>query len=170
MIQETNDLPASCVTPSSPVHVSSPPQASSDPPPFVLYSPLPPSSPPIYADDYAPEFETMAGPYLPGDDPDLIYDDYSGAWGAEMPHQNDNPETTHKDDRDELIHEDLDGLDDEIFEGWSDNEGDGYFGSLHEPDDLAKEEGIPSSDPDDWWPWENREASIYEISRCRYTN
>ena len=31
------------------------------------------------------DFPDFPGPYLPGDDPNEIYDDYTGAWGSQMP-------------------------------------------------------------------------------------
>lgn len=79
-VNELNDVR---VAPSSP---QSPTQHTSDLPSFHhVSSPLPRSSPPVYEDDDLPGFYPSAGPCLPEDDPNDIFDDYSGPYGAQMP-------------------------------------------------------------------------------------
>jgi hypothetical protein len=160
LIMETNGFPP---PPSSLVHASSPTQMASDLPVYERQSSLPPSSPPIYADDDIPEFSTMPGPFLSGDDPDFIYDDYSGAWGLNMPCL--DPELRQpRDDvflEDKYAGQDLLGESDEEFEGEAeDAERVEYFGSLQEAEDLTESGITQINNPDDWWPWANRKVRV----------
>ena len=164
LIKQTNGLPQ---PPSSPAQPSSPTQIASDLPAHERQSSLPPSSPPIYQDDEIPEFSTMPGPCLLRDNPDLIYDDYSGAWGTTMPHLND-PELRStlgaEFQADEQVRDDLEDLDEEDFEGDGEDIEDSeteYFGSLQEAEDLTESWGTQNSDPDDWWPWADRKVGFF---------
>ncbi|KAF7971993.1 hypothetical protein HWV62_19267 [Athelia sp. TMB] len=78
LVNELNDMP---VVPTSPI---SPGQAALDLPEYCS-SPLPRSSPPLYPDDDIPAFHTSAGPYLPEDNPNEIFDDYSSPYNAPVP-------------------------------------------------------------------------------------
>jgi len=158
-IHETNDLPP---PPSSPVHVSSPTQVDSDLPTYEHQSPLPVSSPPIYSDDEIPNFSPMPGPFLDGDDPNAIYDDYSGAWGAIMPRLDDTEQASDENlHADERVGEEPEESDEDEFEGEAEdkNEGESYFGPSYEVEDLTEDSS--SSNSEDWWPWANREVLIY---------
>jgi len=152
-IKDTNGLPP---PPSSPAHKSSPTQIASDLPADDRQSSLPPSSPPIYPDDDIPEISTMPGPFLPGDGLDLIYDDYSGAWGMTMPRLDDDLDQRRTYDtgfqEDNHTGQDLEELDEEEFKGGYGNAEVEYFRSLHEAEDFTEAGGLHSSDPNDWWP------------------
>ncbi|KAF7968548.1 hypothetical protein HWV62_30129 [Athelia sp. TMB] len=69
------------VVPTNPI---SPGQAALDLPEYCS-SPLPRSSPPLHPDDDIPAFHTSAGPYLPEDNPNEIFDDYSSLYNAPVP-------------------------------------------------------------------------------------
>jgi hypothetical protein len=104
----------------------------------------------------------MPGPFLPGDDPDFIYDDYSGAWGLNMPCLDSKPRQPHDDvfQEDKHAGQDL-GESDEEFEGESeDTERVEYFGSLEEAEDLTEGGIAQLNDPNDWWPWANCKVRV----------
>lgn len=100
------------IAPSSPL---SPTQRASDLP-FSHHnsSPLPRSSPPVYSDDAIPAFYTSAGPWLPEDDQNEIFDDYGGPYGAQMPSPEDPEVSSHGDKPDDADLSDPEG---EVFEG-----------------------------------------------------
>lgn len=160
-------------TPSSPFHMSSPFQESSDPP-----------SP--YRHPEPNTFTTVPGPWLPGDNPTLLYNDWDNVWGPDMPRKPDSdsgeddlvsddgwegpgsyplllsdPDSEGEDRSDSEIPEDdpfdvaLDAL---VNDG--DLEGLGLcedFGAAAEAEDMTEDRDINGLD-EDWWPWANREV------------
>jgi hypothetical protein len=134
-------------------------QVASDLPTYEEQSPLPASSPPIYFDDEVPNFSAMPGPFLDGDDPGTIYDDYSGAWGATMPRLEDaeKPKASEGNLReDKQVGQEAEESDDDEFEGEAEDEGDAYFGHSDEVEDLTEDNYL--SNPADWRPWVNCEV------------
>jgi hypothetical protein len=153
------------VPPSSPPHASSPPQAQSDPPEISRSSPAPMSSPsqcvsplsqssppqpssPIYPEIPHGDIFTVQGPYLEGDGDNLIYDNWAGSWGLQMPN---SPE-------DEVISGDETEVEFE-GEGECGAEVKDYYGASVEEADLT-DNGLQNANPDDWWPWANREVRM----------
>ena len=162
-VNELNDVQPA---PSSPF---SPTQRASDLPSFDrLSSPLPQSSPLVYPDDELPDLCSSAGPWLPEDDPNGIFDDYGGPYGAQMPSPED-PRVSGHEDKEHDSEADLSDSEAEEFEGEGEVavEGEGeddtrmsaaeqqdYFGPSVELEDLTEHESLA----EDWWPWETREV------------
>ncbi|KAF7982888.1 hypothetical protein HWV62_25136 [Athelia sp. TMB] len=105
--------------PSSPL---SPTQRASDlPSSHHFSSPLPRSSPPVDPDNELPHFQPSAGPWLPDDDPNEIFDDYSGPYGALMPSPEEPTRNSgHEDKQGEV---ELSDSEAEEFEGEAEIEG-----------------------------------------------
>jgi hypothetical protein len=154
------------VPPSSPPPASSPPQAQSDPPEISRSSPAPvsspsqcvsplsqssspqPSSPPIYSEMPHSDIFTVQGPHLESDGDDLIYDNWAGSWGLQMPKLPEN-EVESGDETDAE------------FEGEGEcEEVKDYYGASVEEVDLTADDGSKNANPDDWWPWANREVRV----------
>ncbi|KAJ7138522.1 hypothetical protein C8R43DRAFT_1132056 [Mycena crocata] len=157
---------------SSPFHVSSPPEQHSSQP----------ASPAV--DTHFPPFQTISGPYLPGDDEDGIFDNWNPVWGPGMPEKPDE-------EPEELATND----------GWEDDNGSDYlsdsgsvdghslvpeddpFDEFNHPVDSDSEteecsdnhdfgETVEHEDEDmsgpvntksEWWPWANREEALLDI-------
>ena len=160
--------------PSSPMHMSSPPQEpSSDPTPVEPETQMHSS--------HSPPFPTVPGPHLADDNPDLIYDDFDQVWGPSLATQSDyeedegdptfdwshlpprllsdnESETESAPDIDSLDAmtdgEESDTFDLEGFEG---------HGLGETEQELSIEEQLLESDEgseDAWWPWPSREVCI----------
>lgn len=175
---------------SSPFHMSSPPQYSSDP-----ASPTIDESPDIIVEPLL----TVPGPQLAGDRPDVIYDDWDAVWESRMPTRPDadSPEAEeyyfgHPDhsnewyDPPDALDTDIDGSEeeevpnDDPFETVSerteiDFEGVGEEFVLN-IDELPEEQDhgpghFQSTSAEDWWPWASREVKyVYDSLNRQSTN
>lgn len=85
-------------------------------------------------DDEIPAFYSSAGPCLPGDDPNDIFDDYSGPYGAQMPSPGDDqiPAPYSEPRPSEMSDSEL-----EEFEGEEESDGDSY--GDHGAEDAARD-------------------------------
>ncbi|KAJ6477085.1 hypothetical protein C8R47DRAFT_1323414 [Mycena vitilis] len=165
--------------PSSPFHVSSPPEQNSSRPASPSVSDSAGTLPP---------FLSNPGPCLPGDDEDAIYDDWDDTWGPGMPQPDldldegwaddkrpdldcgDAAATAPPDDDEQDTAPPDDDFNDatpvavaetegEVFSGIGNPEESTTFGTAQQEEDYSDN----LADNANWWPWATREEALLDI-------